>query len=103
MTRSMRAAQNVVKGKGQINKMASVLNSWSRDDLRGGRRLPTMTRSQHAARANPATGKHVLADEEFGLPPADMTDEVKHPEASWLKAIGVGLDDFVELVAPGVF
>ena len=51
---------------------------------------------------NPAAGEDVLANEELGVAPSDVPDEVKHPEAPGLQAIGVSLDDFVELVAPRV-
>src|SRR6516162_5921882 len=51
---------------------------------------------------NPSTRKDVLPDEELGIAPADMADEMQHPEAARLERIGVRLDDFLELIATRV-
>src|SRR5437762_7083381 len=48
---------------------------------------------------NPAAGKHVVTDEEFGFAPADVTDEMQHAEAAGLQESRVRTNDIFQLIA----
>ncbi len=69
------------------------------DDFEAG----VLHRGDHVREArNPAAGKHVPANVELGVAPADVADEMQHSKPARLEERGVRADHVGELVAPGM-